>query len=147
MVSLATLGHAQSTSTTSSSKSSGTSHKTSSSHKKGKKSKKTASSHGQRNIDPQRARAIQEALVREHYMEGTPSGKWDDASQKAMQKYQADHGWQSKNVPDSRALIQLGLGPDHEHLLNPESAMTTAPSTHAVPGSAAATAGDDKPHE
>jgi hypothetical protein len=30
-------------------------------------------------------------------------------------------------VPDSRALIKLGLGPDHQHLLNPESAMTTAP--------------------
>jgi hypothetical protein len=44
-----------------------------------------------------------------------------------MQKYQADHGWQSKQVPDSRALIKLGLGPDHEHLLNPESAMTTQP--------------------
>jgi hypothetical protein len=44
-----------------------------------------------------------------------------------MQKYQADHGWQSKQVPASRALIKLGLGPDHEHLLNPESAMTTQP--------------------
>ena len=145
MVSLAAFGHAQSTSTTSHPS---TAHKTSSSHKKSKKSKKKAvSSHGQRNIDPERARAIQGALIREHYMDGTPSGKWDDASQKAMQKYQADHGWQSKNIPDSRALIQLGLGPDHEHLLNPESAMTTAPSTSAVPGSAATTAGEDKPHE
>jgi len=148
IVGLITLSHAQSTSTTSHPKSSSASHKASSSHKKGKKSKKkTASSHGQRNIDPERARAIQEALIREHYMEGTPSGKWDDASQKAMQKYQADHGWQSKNIPDSRALIQLGLGPDHEHLLNPESAMTTAPSTHAVPGSPAAASAEDKPHE
>lgn len=41
-----------------------------------------------------------------------------------MQRYQADHGWQSKTTPDARALIKLGLGPSHDHLLNPESAMT-----------------------
>jgi hypothetical protein len=44
-----------------------------------------------------------------------------------MRKYQADHGWQSKTVPDSRALIKLGLGPSKDHLLNPQSAMTTVP--------------------
>jgi len=42
-----------------------------------------------------------------------------------MERYQSDNGWQTKVVPDSRALIKLGLGPDHEHLLNPESAMTS----------------------
>jgi hypothetical protein len=68
-------------------------------------------------------------LICEHYLTGEPAGTWNDASQKAMQKYQADHGWQSKQVPDSRALIKLGLGPDHEHLLNPESAMTTQPES------------------
>src|SRR5947209_1128706 len=57
-------------------------------------------------------------------MEGKPSGKWDDATQGALRRYQADQGWQSKSVPDSRALIRLGLGPDHGHLLNPETAMT-----------------------
>jgi len=44
-----------------------------------------------------------------------------------MQKYQADNNWQSKTTPDARALIKLGLGPDHDHLLNPESAMTSQP--------------------
>ena len=44
-----------------------------------------------------------------------------------MRRYQAAQGWQTKQVPDSRALIRLGLGPDHGHLLNPESAMTTGP--------------------
>jgi hypothetical protein len=44
-----------------------------------------------------------------------------------MQRYQADQGWQSKQTPDSRALIKLRLGPSHDHLLNPESAMTAAP--------------------
>jgi hypothetical protein len=94
---------------------------------KGKKSRKASWRRSQQKIAPPRAREIQEALVREHYLNSTPSGKWDDASQKAMERYQADNGWQSKTVPDSRALIKLGLGPDHEHLLNPESAMTAVP--------------------
>ena len=64
------------------------------------------------------------------------TGAWNDAAQKAMQRYQADHGWQSKQVPDSRALIKLGLGPDHEHLLNPESAMTSQPVVTRAPAPA-----------
>lgn len=108
-----------------------------SSHKKGKHSKKSASwkRRGQQKIDPTRAREIQEALIREHYLNGEASGNWDDASQKAMEKFQADNGWQSKSVPDSRALIKLGLGPDHQHLLNPESAMTTAPAVRSAQSS------------
>lgn len=105
--------------------------------RKGKKSRKASWRRGQQKIDPKRARDIQEALIREHYLEGTPSGVWNDASQKAMERYQADNGWQTKVIPDSRALIKLGLGPDHQHLLNPESAMTTAPRTDTTPVSSA----------
>jgi hypothetical protein len=83
---------------------------------------------GQQAIDSTRARQIQQALIREHYMQGEPSGYWDSASQAAMQRYQADHGWQAKTTPDARALIELGLGPSHDHLLNPENAMTSAPA-------------------
>ena len=86
--------------------------------------KKGSRKRGQQAIDSTRAREIQEALIREHYMQGEPSGTWDAATQAAMQRYQADQGWQSKTTPDSRALIKLGLGPSHDHLLNPESAMT-----------------------
>jgi hypothetical protein len=109
-----------------------TSTSSSTTHKKKKSHKKVSSRRGQQKIDPQRAHDIQEALIREHYLTGKASGVWDDASQKAMQKYQADHGWQSKTTPDSRALIKLGLGPDHEHLLNPQSAMTEPPPAHAA---------------
>jgi hypothetical protein len=91
-----------------------------------KSKKKTA--RGQQKIDGERAQAIQEALIREHYLSGTASGTWNQASEDAMRRYQAEHGWQSKTVPDSRALISLGLGPSHDHLLNPDSAMTTGPS-------------------
>jgi hypothetical protein len=90
-------------------------------------SRKTARVRGQQKIDPERAEAIQEALIREHYLTGTPAGTWNEESESAMRKFQADNGWQSIVVPDSRALIKLGLGPANDHLLNPESAMTTVP--------------------
>jgi hypothetical protein len=111
-----------------SSKSAATVKKSSSKHhsgRRGKRSKKSASwRRGQQRMDAARAREIQEALIREQYLQGKPSGTWDAASQRAMVKFQADNGWQTKIVPDSRALIKLGLGPNHDHLLNPESAMT-----------------------
>jgi hypothetical protein len=88
---------------------------------------KRTKARGQQKIDPERAQSIQEALIREHYLTGEPAGTWNQASEDAMRRYQADHGWQSKTVPDSRALISLGLGPSHDHLLNPESAMTGGP--------------------
>ena len=97
-----------------------------------KGSKQVARKRGQQVIDSERAREIQSALIREHYMQGEPSGSWDAATQEAMQRYQADQGWQSKTTPDSRALIKLGLGPSHDHLLNPENAMTTAPAGDPV---------------
>jgi hypothetical protein len=101
------------------------------SHKSSSRRKTTA--RGQQKIDPQRAQEIQEALIREHYLSGEAAGTWNQSSEEAMRRYQADHGWQSKTVPDARALISLGLGPSHDHLLNPESAMTTEPpSTHAA---------------
>src|SRR5256714_1836538 len=90
--------------------------------------KKSSRVRGQQKIDSERAQAIQEALIREHYLTGEATGTWNQASEEAMRRYQADQGWQSKTVPDSRALIKLGLGPSHERLLNPESAMTTAPA-------------------
>jgi hypothetical protein len=86
-------------------------HPKSSTHK-AKKSSHVAQ--GQRTIDPERAKEIQSALIRENYMSGTPSGQWDSDTQAAMLKYQADHGWQTKLTPDSRAIIKLGLGPQQK---------------------------------
>src|SRR5246127_2476490 len=102
--------------------------KNSSSKTSGKRSRRKSSRlRGQQKIDSTRAQAIQEALIREHYLTGDATGTWNQASEDAMRRYQADHGWQSKTVPDSRALISLGLGPSKDHLLNPDSAMTTGP--------------------
>ena len=64
-----------------------------------------------RAMDPDRATAIQAALIRDGYLTGEPSGNWDAASVAAMQKLQSENGWQTKLTPDSRALIKLGLGP------------------------------------
>ena len=109
------------------------SHNGRSTHASSRKSSKRKTARGQQKIEPERAQAIQEALIREHYLSGEASGTWNQSSEEAMRRYQADHGWQSKTVPDSRALIGLGLGPSHDHLLNPESAMTTEPvAPHAA---------------
>lgn len=90
---------------------------------------------GQQGIKSDRATQIQEALIRQNYLTGEPSGVWDARSQAAMVKYQADHGWQTKEVPDSRALIKLGLGPDYssQTLFNgqPVAAPSGATSTAA----------------
>jgi hypothetical protein len=101
---------------------------TASAKRRSSRKKKSSRVRGQEKIDPERAQQIQEALIRAHYLNGEASSTWNQASEDAMRKYQADHGWQSKTVPDSRALISLGLGPSKDHLLNPESAMTTVPS-------------------
>ena len=77
-----------------------------------KASKHTVKAVGQRSIDDSRASQIQTALVRSGYLT-VPSGHWDSNTSAAMQKFQADNGWQTKLVPDSRAIIKLGLGPDH----------------------------------
>ena len=116
---------AKSKATHSRSASSRTSSRSSSSHK-GKRSKKVR---GQQKIDGERTHQIQEALIRQHFMTGEATGKWDASTEDALRRFQAANGWQNKTVPDSRALIKLGLGPNHDHLLNPESAMTTAPDT------------------
>jgi peptidoglycan hydrolase-like protein with peptidoglycan-binding domain len=82
---------------------------------------------GQRGIDSDRAREIQTALIRQHYLSGTPSGQWDAETETAMQKFQSDHGWQTRLTPDSRALIMLGLGPDHPaQALAPTAAASSA---------------------
>jgi hypothetical protein len=110
-----------------------------------KNGKRKTTARGQQKIDPERVQEIQEALIREHYLTGEAAGTWNQASEDAMRRYQADHGWQSKTVPDSRALISLGLGPRNEHLLNPESAMVTGPfaprSNSSAPVSHSADAG------
>ena len=111
--------------THSSAKSGKTSGKSSKGSKKGKSSK--SAKRGQQAIDTSRATEIQQALIREHYLDGEPTGKWDQSTKEALVRFQEANGWQTKSVPDSRALIKLGLGPDRKGLLNPDTAVMTMP--------------------
>jgi Putative peptidoglycan binding domain len=101
--------------------------------------------HGQQAIDSERVTAIQQALIREHYLSGEPTTKWDGDTQAAMLKFQADQGWQTKITPDSRALIKLGLGPNHSGAINAGGGVSfntisapVAPSTTSSQGFVAA---------
>lgn len=83
--------------------------------------------HGQQAIEPERVTQIQQALIREHYLTGNADGQWNDTTIDAMRKFQADHGWQTKLVPDSRALVKLGLGPDYSNAINAKNSSFAAP--------------------
>lgn len=91
--------------------------------------------HGQQSIQPERVTQIQQALIREHYLTGEPNGQWDADTQAAMQKYQADQGWQTKLMPDSRALVKLGLGPDYSTAINAHDVATGSapPPASSIP--------------
>ena len=89
---------------------------------------------GQQAIEPSRVMEIQQALIREHYLSGEPTGRWDETTKAAMQKYQSDHGWQTKLAPDSRALKKLGLGPDYSNAINAKnSSFAPPPPASTIP--------------
>ena len=83
--------------------------------------------HGQQSIDQARTLEIQQALIREHYLQGDATGEWDQATRDALTRFQGDNHWQTKILPDARALIKLGFGPSQQNLLNPESAAIAVP--------------------
>ena len=90
--------------------------------------------HGQQAIDSARVTEIQQALIREHYLTGEASGRWDSTTEAAMQKYQADQGWQTKLMPDSRAIKKLGLGPDYSNAINAKnSTFADPPPASTIP--------------
>jgi len=82
---------------------------------------------GQQVIAPDRVAEIQQALIREHYLTGEADGQWDERTKAAMQKYQADQGWQTKLLPDARALKKLGLGPDYSNAINAKNSSSAEP--------------------
>jgi hypothetical protein len=96
--------------------------------KRAVKSKSKPKILGQLTIDDQRATQIQTALIKAHYLSGEPSGHWDAQSQAAMEKLQGDNGWQTKLVPDSRALIKLGLGPNSDSVASAATISANSPN-------------------
>jgi len=94
---------------------------------------------GQQAIEPERVTEIQQALIREHYLSTDANGQWDSTTAAAMQKYQADQGWQTKLMPDSRAIKALGLGPDYSNAINArDSSFAPPPPISTIPPSVAA---------
>ncbi len=89
---------------------------------------RATSDHAYSGISSERATEIQSALIQQGYLSGEPTGTWDSASASAMQKLQGDNGWQTKLVPDSRALIKLGLGPNTTPTPSAAAGLTTQAS-------------------
>src|SRR5580698_7161478 len=106
-------------------------------HGKRKPAKTSWKKKGQQGIQPERATEIQQALIREKYLTGEPTGVWDARSQAAMVKYQGDNGWQTKEIPDSRAIIKLGLGPDYSSKTLLNGAPAIAPTSGGAPSTTA----------
>ena len=120
--------------TTSARSATGSKAKSTSSKSKSRKGQKTSYHRirGQQSIAPDRATQIQQALIREHYLTGEPTGAWDAATVSAMQKYQADQGWQTKLSPDPRALKKLGLGPDYSTAINAKEGSFVPPAAEGT---------------
>lgn len=110
------------------------SHSTHRLHGHAKSSKAARKVRGQQAIEPDRVTEIQQALIREHYLSSDANGKWDATTQAAMQKYQSDQGWQTRIMPDSRALKKLGLGPDYSAAINAkEGNFADPPPVSSIP--------------
>jgi len=62
-------------------------------------------------LDPGRVQEIQQALIREGYLQGDPNGSWDVRTRSAMLHYQTDHGFPPTGLPEAKSLMKLGLGP------------------------------------
>jgi len=68
-------------------------------------------------LQPERVQEIQQALIREGYLQGDANGQWDAHTHDAMLRYQTDHGFPATGLPEAKALMKLGLG---SHPLPPE---------------------------
>ncbi len=98
---------------------------------------------GQQHIKPQRILQIQAAMVRAGLL-NRMSGRWDAATVDALRRFQKLHHWQTRYVPDSRALIALDLGPPQDYLPGahqlpplPATAPVTAPAASGAAAQAA----------
>jgi peptidoglycan hydrolase-like protein with peptidoglycan-binding domain len=100
-----------------------------------KKTRAKAREKGQKAPTPERVSEIQQALGKDGSFEGTPNGKWNDASVEAMKKFQAAHGLNPSGKLDALTLEKLGLGSQTAGVaapippLNSTSRLTGAPQT------------------
>src|SRR5204863_7137364 len=60
-------------------------------------------------ISSERATEIQKALIKAGYMDGPPSGQYDDATTQAMKQYQSANGLPQTGLPSAALLKKLGV--------------------------------------
>jgi len=60
---------------------------------------------------PERYKEIQQALLSKGYLQGEPSGSWNQESVDALRRFQQDQNINASGKIDSLSLIALGLGP------------------------------------
>jgi len=63
-------------------------------------------------MTPEGPKLIQQALRRRGYLSGDESGKFDQATGDALQRFQVDHGLPSTGAPDRVTIGRLGLSAD-----------------------------------
>jgi murein L,D-transpeptidase YcbB/YkuD len=77
---------------------------------KSSSSKRARKQPGQKAPTADRVIEIQAALAKNGSFQGSPSGKWDDATAVAMRRFQASHGLNPSGKLDAPTLQRLGLG-------------------------------------
>jgi peptidoglycan hydrolase-like protein with peptidoglycan-binding domain len=102
------------------------------------KKKKSSGSRSRRQMAPEPARIkeIQQALGREGFYQGEPTGKWDDATIAAMKNFQQFKGLPATGKIEALSLQKLGLG---------SSVAGLAPPTPAAPAAAPSPNAPQKP--
>jgi peptidoglycan hydrolase-like protein with peptidoglycan-binding domain len=105
----------------------------STSHPSAKKKKKSvAATRRQLSPDPSRIREIQEALVRQGFYEGEPTGKWDSQTVSAMKGFQEAKGLAPTGKIDALSLQKLGLGSPTAGIAPPATKTPPQPQAPAV---------------
>ena len=92
-------------------------------------------------LEPQRVQEIQKALISAGYLQGEPTGAWDDATRAAMRRYQTASGFPATGLPEAKSLMKLGLGP---HPLPSDVASASTAATSLDPSSKAAPPADPR---
>ncbi|MGO8792346.1 MAG: peptidoglycan-binding domain-containing protein [Terriglobia bacterium] len=89
-------------------------------------------------LQPERAQEIQQALIREGYLQGDANGEWDSRTRNAMQRYQTEHGFPATGLPEAKSLMKLGLG-SHPLPSELDHSQVGAANPAAPPGDLSAT--------
>ena len=74
---------------------------------------------------PERYKQIQQALIDKGFLDGEPTGQWDQRSIDALKKFEQSQQLKDDGKIDSMSLIALGLGPKRTPL--PTSPLPGAP--------------------